>query len=60
MNDIDYYIKCDDAGKTAYDLGDLIRELPYRKRQGSTESTIANIKAHITKLTELLNTIVKE
>ena len=54
VNDLDYYIKADNASKAAYDIGDLIRELPYRKKKNEAEIIMQTIT---TKLHELNKTL---
>ena len=57
MNDIDYYIQCDKASKVAYNIGDLFRELPYRKKQNKTDTTVANIELLLSQLADQLKDI---
>jgi len=57
MDNLDYYIHTDKARKLAYEIGDLIGELPQRRKDKTTDKAIVNIVACIIKLSDQLKNL---
>ena len=60
MDNLDYYILTDRARKLAYEVGDLIGELPHSRKYGTSDKTVANIKACISQLTNMVKELEQD
>ena len=55
VNEIDLYILADKTRRLAYDIGDLIGEVPLRKKQNTDSALFVNIKTNIEELVSLIH-----